>query len=94
MIPIPVILEKLRSLGISSLMVEGGARVIDSFLQANLSTPLVDSLIVTVAPTLVGSGGVAYETNTSGGQHLHNLRHADTQVVGGDAIIIFKSVEA
>lgn len=46
-------------------MVEGGARVINSFLQANLSTtPLVDSLIVTVAPTFVGSTGVAYETTT------------------------------
>lgn len=66
-LPIPVVLDKLRSLGISSLMVEGGARVIDSFLQANLSTPCIESLIVTVAPTLVGASGVAYGATTPEG---------------------------
>lgn len=48
-------------------MVEGGARVIDSFLQASLSTPLIDTLIVTVAPILVGADGVAYGTAALGG---------------------------
>jgi riboflavin biosynthesis pyrimidine reductase len=47
----------LRKNGIRSLMVEGGARIIDSFL----ATPaLVDNVIVTVAPTFVGKQGVGY----------------------------------
>ncbi|KAJ2798910.1 2,5-diamino-6-(ribosylamino)-4(3H)-pyrimidinone 5'-phosphate reductase [Coemansia guatemalensis] len=44
----------LRRLGIRRLMVEGGARVIQSFLESQL----VDVLIVTIAPVLVGSSGV------------------------------------
>ncbi|KAJ2081837.1 2,5-diamino-6-(ribosylamino)-4(3H)-pyrimidinone 5'-phosphate reductase [Coemansia sp. RSA 988] len=44
----------LRRLGIRRLMVEGGARVIQSFLESKL----VDALIVTIAPVLVGSSGV------------------------------------
>lgn len=57
-------------------MVEGGARVIHSFLQANLSTPLVDSLIVTVAPTLVGSSGIPYETTTTSEGVNNPVSHA------------------
>ena len=37
-------------MGITSLMVEGGAQVITSFI----SSQLVDQVIVTVAPVLVG----------------------------------------
>ena len=48
-------------------MVEGGARVIRSFLSAaqrsgNPTQKAVDALVVTVAPTLVGSAGVGYGT--------------------------------
>jgi len=41
-------------------MVEGGQRVIGSFLchEDSSSKPVVDVLIVTVAPTLVGQAGV------------------------------------
>ena len=58
MLSLPEVLLKLRHLGIKSLMVEGGARIIDSFLQA----ALVHTLIITVAPTLVGADGIAYST--------------------------------
>jgi 3,4-dihydroxy 2-butanone 4-phosphate synthase/GTP cyclohydrolase II len=44
------LLERLGELGIGSLMVEGGARIITSFL----SDRLVDHLVLTVAPMLVG----------------------------------------
>ena len=40
----------LDDLGVNSLMVEGGARVISSFLAYNL----VDRLVVTIAPLIVG----------------------------------------
>jgi 2,5-diamino-6-(ribosylamino)-4(3H)-pyrimidinone 5'-phosphate reductase len=44
-------------------MVEGGARVIGAFLAAaQLTHPrsIVDTIIVTVAPTFVGEDGVSY----------------------------------
>jgi riboflavin-specific deaminase-like protein len=42
----------LRSAGVRSLLVEGGARVITSFLSAGL----VDRLLVAIAPTVIGAG--------------------------------------
>lgn len=43
-------LQLLRDRGITSLMVEGGAEVISAFIRARL----VDALVLTVAPALVG----------------------------------------
>lgn len=63
----PAILQALRQSGITRLMIEGGASVIQSLLSASSpssnppGSPLVDTLIVTVAPILVGPQGVAYE---------------------------------
>jgi riboflavin biosynthesis pyrimidine reductase len=45
-----VLLERLGALGITCLMVEGGARIITSFLRHRL----VDLLVLTVSPMLVG----------------------------------------
>jgi 3,4-dihydroxy 2-butanone 4-phosphate synthase/GTP cyclohydrolase II len=45
-------LALLRSLGIESLMVEGGSAVITSLLAAGV----VDRLVVSVSPTIIGSG--------------------------------------
>ncbi len=65
-------LGTLRSLGVRSLLVEGGARVITSFL----GEKLVDRLVVGIAPTIMGIGidavgdlGVA---RVSDGVHLSN----------------------
>jgi 3,4-dihydroxy 2-butanone 4-phosphate synthase/GTP cyclohydrolase II len=49
-VPLPALLAHLADLGIKSLMVEGGASVITSFL----SQGLVDIVILTIAPVLVG----------------------------------------
>ncbi|KAI6854905.1 hypothetical protein KC343_g11839 [Hortaea werneckii] len=49
------LLKHLKAQGINSLMIEGGASIISTFL----STPeLVQSVIVTIAPTWLGNGGV------------------------------------
>jgi GTP cyclohydrolase II len=45
-------LQTLRELGVGSLLVEGGARVITSFF----AEKLVDRLIVGIAPTIMGAG--------------------------------------
>ena len=60
-ISITCLLATLQGLGINSLMVEGGQRIISSFLShldAEHKKPVVDVLIITVAPTLVGAAGI------------------------------------
>lgn len=49
-IPLPELLTKLGDLGINTLMVEGGAQVITSFL----SHRLVDRVVITLAPLFIG----------------------------------------
>lgn len=49
------LLRKLHSEGIKSLMVEGGQQIISSFLR---EPSLIDTIIITVAPVLVGKDGV------------------------------------
>lgn len=71
-------LKTLRSLDVHSLMVEGGASVIGSFLaeaSSSLKTAndgeaksIVDMVIVTVAPTLVGDDGVGYGVGLAGNE--------------------------
>ncbi|KAJ2903754.1 5-amino-6-(5-phosphoribosylamino)uracil reductase [Zalerion maritima] len=51
------LLEVLRDKGIRSVMVEGGGQVINSLLAAG-SQAVVDGVIVTIAPTWLGGGGV------------------------------------
>jgi 3,4-dihydroxy 2-butanone 4-phosphate synthase/GTP cyclohydrolase II len=46
------VLRLLRSLGVSSLLVEGGGRVITSMLRAGA----VDRVVVSVSPTIIGAG--------------------------------------
>ncbi len=47
---LPALLAKLADLGIDSLMVEGGSRVITSFLTSRL----VDQFVITIAPFFLG----------------------------------------
>jgi riboflavin-specific deaminase-like protein len=49
-VDLPLLLGTLADLGIDNIMVEGGARVITSFL----SQHLVDRVVITIAPTLLG----------------------------------------
>lgn len=52
-------LAVLRAEGVESLMVEGGGRVINDLLElCNGGVDVVDSVIVTIAPVWLGSGGV------------------------------------
>jgi 3,4-dihydroxy 2-butanone 4-phosphate synthase/GTP cyclohydrolase II len=46
------VLRLLRSLGVASLLVEGGGRVITSMLEAGA----VDRVVVSVSPTIIGAG--------------------------------------
>ncbi|KAJ9641127.1 2,5-diamino-6-(ribosylamino)-4(3H)-pyrimidinone 5'-phosphate reductase [Coniosporium tulheliwenetii] len=51
------IFSTLHDLGIKSAMVEGGAGVINGLLEPR-NAELVDSVVVTIAPTWLGQGGV------------------------------------
>jgi 2,5-diamino-6-(ribosylamino)-4(3H)-pyrimidinone 5'-phosphate reductase len=64
-------------------MVEGGARVIQSFLS---SGHLVDALIVTTAPVLVGSDGVGYSNGATGSGSIY----IDTRLLGRDTVVGLK----
>lgn len=53
------LLTRLHEMGIRTLMVEGGATVITSFMRSGL----VDHLIITISPSFVGAEGVTYEAD-------------------------------
>jgi len=103
MISIPDMLGTLRQRGIRSVMVEGGASVIESFLAARIparsepsrdapkevSAGVVDTVIVTVAPVLVGQDGVSYGSDLSAAK-LPALQHVRTELFGHDAIMALK----
>jgi len=82
---LPALLQVLHKEGITSLMVEGGQRVISSFLSAKPS--LVDVLIVTVAPMLVGHAGIEALSCDSA---IPRLDHICSQNYGRDTVMICK----
>jgi len=94
-ISIPALLGKLRNLDIRSLMVEGGASVIGSFLaeassshntKSDIRRSVVDIVIVTVAPTLVGDDGIGYGIGLAR-EHIPKLQHIRTEVIGQDTVV-------
>jgi GTP cyclohydrolase II len=76
-IDLRALLERLAAEDIRTLMVEGGAHVITSFLRARL----VDRVIITIAPTLIG--GVRGVNELVGAR----LRNVSMQQLGDDLIV-------
>jgi riboflavin biosynthesis pyrimidine reductase len=82
-VDLPAALRSLAELGITGLMVEGGAQVITSFLTLSLA----DYLIVTVAPLLAGGlNALATPLATTAGD-LVRLRDARWEAYGDDMVI-------
>jgi 3,4-dihydroxy 2-butanone 4-phosphate synthase/GTP cyclohydrolase II len=77
------LLRELGDLGIGSLMVEGGARVITSFLAERR----VDHLVLTVAPTLVGGLPAVGAFQDGERPLLPRLRNPRYQRLGDDLIV-------
>jgi GTP cyclohydrolase II len=82
-------LRLLAELGVRSLLVEGGARVITSLLRARL----VDRLAVCVAPIILGKGleavgdlGIAQLAQAPGLGGLHVRRLDDDLIVSGELL--------
>ena len=80
------LLLTLRSNGIKSLMVEGGARVIGSFI----SEPIVDKIVITIAPVLLGGAGVEYRLPNADLKQIFKVVH--TEAFGKDAVIALTSL--
>ena len=78
------LLARLHELGIRSLMVEGGAGVITSFLAANV----VDQMIVTIVPRLLGGlpaiTPFSGTTRSANSDRLSNVRYHS---VAGDLVV-------
>lgn len=79
-VSLPHLLACLDKHGICSLMVEGGAGIITSFLAGQL----VDRLVITVAPLLVGGLNAVGNLN---GHGLPQLKNPHTQWLGKDMIL-------
>jgi GTP cyclohydrolase II len=79
-VDLPALLERLREQGIVHLMVEGGAKIITSFLRARL----VDYAVVTVTPRFLG-GMPALSASERGG--LPRLESWAAERIGDDLVL-------
>ncbi|CAO1624388.1 unnamed protein product [Parajaminaea phylloscopi] len=93
----PDVLDALARLGdVGSVMVEGGARVIESLLTAERGS-LVDALVVTVSPKLAGTGATKYRSPALGTSESANqaaLAVVRRQWFGQDAVWMWKKAES
>lgn len=76
-------LQALRARGIRSLLVEGGASIAASFLEADL----VDRLILFQAPILLGEGSLPAFTCLPAGKRQFRLLRSE--IVGDDHMMVF-----
>ncbi len=81
-------LDLLGSRAISSLMVEGGAGIIRGFLDAQL----VDQLVITVSPQLIGGTRVLGEQATAGAVTYPKITGVHYQRLGDDMILYGRPV--
>ncbi|HET8873920.1 MAG TPA: RibD family protein, partial [Gaiellaceae bacterium] len=77
-------LQTLRALGVGSLLVEGGARVITSFFAERL----VDRLVVGIAPTIMGTGVEAVgDLGVASVAESVRLTNRSVHQAGGDLLV-------
>ncbi len=81
-VDLPNLLHQLGERGIRSIMVEGGSQVISSFIEARL----VDQIIITIAPRLVGGLPVFDRPAVTNGCRL-SLQPMTFQACGSDIIL-------
>ena len=82
-VDLSALLRRLGELGVNSLLVEGGARIITGFLQARL----VDRLVLTIAPVMVGGLNAVGKLMCCA--RLGNVHHASL----GQDLILWGDVE-
>ncbi|CAO3698632.1 hypothetical protein G6F70_001889 [Rhizopus microsporus] len=77
-IPLPFVFSLLATLGIKRLMIEGGAKII----QSCLANRLCDQLIITIAPKFIGNDGLDAVQ-----EELNQLSNIKYQVMGKDIVL-------
>jgi GTP cyclohydrolase II len=82
-VDLPSLLRCLAEKGINSLMVEGGAQIITSFLISRL----VDQVVITLAPMLVGGLRVVDPLGPGLTKPFPRLRHLHYQPMGEDLVL-------
>ncbi|KAI3624455.1 hypothetical protein GLX27_003247 [Malassezia furfur] len=89
----PAIRATLHDHHLFSVMVEGGATVIDSLLAANAEQPgMVQSVIVTVGAKPIGADGVSYTTPLPlDGGEKSGLKFAEALELAPDRIVALRS---
>ncbi|KAF9934029.1 2,5-diamino-6-(ribosylamino)-4(3H)-pyrimidinone 5'-phosphate reductase, partial [Modicella reniformis] len=80
---IPDLLSKLHQQSIRSLMVEGGAGVVSSFLKSGL----VDAFLLTVAPVYVGKDGISAVQDAEDAAKFEDISY---YTLGRDVMMIAK----
>ncbi len=83
---------KLFNMGLKSLMIEGGARIIQECL-TNPEIP-IDLLIVTIAPKLLGNGvhGLCGLDSHDGNAPMPILKDVEWKIYGSDIVLVAKVV--
>ncbi len=82
-VDLPAALHLLQQRGIRALMVEGGASVITAFLQHQL----VDAVVITVAPLMIGGYKAVGELGLSSAQPFPSLSPMHSEKLDDDMII-------
>ncbi len=82
-IDIQQLLQLLGDMGISGIMVEGGAQIISSFLAGQA----VDHLIITIAPVLVGGVRALDFSHLPRPKVFPRLSNVDYQRIGEDLVV-------
>lgn len=83
LIHLPELVTMLESLHVRRLMVEGGAKLITSFLNARL----VDRMVITVCPCLVGGLHATEPLRRSPSGEFPRLNRPHSTVIGDDMVI-------
>jgi GTP cyclohydrolase II len=82
-IDLPKMLERLCALELNSVMAEGGAAVMHSFLAANL----VDRVVITIAPMFIGGGKAIENPLAEMATNLPRLQDMDADKIGDDLVV-------
>jgi GTP cyclohydrolase II len=82
-VDLALLLEHLGSVDINTLMVEGGAQIITSFLAARL----VNQVVLTIAPLLVGGVRVVDHLGPAPRRRLPRLKNLSYQQLGDDLVL-------
>ena len=80
------LLTMMAEHGIRSVMIEGGAAVINNLLEAK-NQQYVSSVVVTIAPTYLGKGGVAVSPSRTGPGNEARLKDVRWVPMGQDVVM-------